>query len=184
MFLFGFVFLQYFSTVPLYYKEGRSLSELEIGALIGFNGLLVFLIEMPLIKKLEESKYSKEILILFGFLLVGLSFVVLNFTSWIGVLVFGIILMSFGEMIVFPFSNAVVIERSKNGKQGEYMSYYSIAFSVSHIFSHNAGMQLIDNFGYNITWTIVTIITLVGLSFVLLLIKMVKKEKLINLINK
>ncbi|NCT15888.1 MAG: MFS transporter, partial [Flavobacteriales bacterium] len=40
MILFGIVFLQYFSTMPLYYKDAHFLSELEIGILLGMNGFL------------------------------------------------------------------------------------------------------------------------------------------------
>ncbi len=177
MFTFGFVFLQYFSTVPLFYKDGHHLTELEIGLLMGMNGFIIFALEMPLISWLEESKYTKEFLMFFGLLLVGLSFFVLNLTNWTGILVIGMLLMTIGEMIAFPFSNAFVISRAKKGKQGEFMAYYSIAFSASHIFGHNSGMQLIDNFGFDITWNIMTAIALVGLGFLLLLMRMVKQEE-------
>jgi len=177
MFAFGFVFLQYFSTVPLFYKDGHHLSEFEIGLLMGMNGFLIFVLEMPLIKWLEDTKYSKEILMFTGLLLTGISFVVLNITNWTGILIIGMLCMTIGEMIAFPFSNAFVIERAKKGKQGEFMAYYSIAFSASHIFSHNTGMQLIHNFGFDTTWNIMIIITLIGLGFLLLLIHVIKKEK-------
>ena len=49
--------MQYFSTMPLYYKDIRLLTELEIGLLMGFNGFFIFVFEMPLIaKKLVETK--------------------------------------------------------------------------------------------------------------------------------
>jgi len=177
LFCFGFIFLQYFSTIPLYYKNIHGLSELEIGILLGFNGFLVFALEMPLVKWLEESKYSKQFISFVGLLLTVFSFVILNTTSWTGVLIIGIILMSYGEMLFFPFSNAFALERSKRGKQGEYMAYYSMAFSLSQIFSHNSGMNLIDNFGFTTTWNIIITVGVIGLLFIVLLIKLSKKEK-------
>lgn len=148
MMLFGFVFMQYFSTVPLYYAEVRGLSEPDIGLLLAFNGLLVFLIEMPLVDWLERKKADRLLLMLFGGLLLVLSYLVLNWFGWMGILVLGMILMSIGEIVAFPFSNTFAMERSKRGKAGAYMAMYSIAFSISHIFAHNAGMQLIDKVGY------------------------------------
>ena len=177
MFIFGFVFLQYFSTVPLFYKDGHHLTELEIGLLMGMNGFIIFALEMPLINWLEDSKYTKTFLMFVGLFLTGLSFLVLNLTNWTGVLIIGMLLMTIGEMIAFPFSNAFVMERAKKGKQGEFMAYYSIAFSASHIFGHNSGMQLIHNFGFDVTWNIMAIIATIGLGFLLLLMKMVKREK-------
>ena len=176
MIIFGVTFLQYFSSMPLYYKDVHVLSELQIGLLLGFNGFLIFALEMPLIKWLEDSKYSKEFLIFFGLLLTGASFLVLNLFSWSGVLIIGMFLMTIGEMIAFPFSNAFVIERAKRGKQGEYMAYYSIAFSIAHIFGHNSGLQMVNSLGFDNTWYIITAVSVIGMLFLLFLMRMIKRE--------
>lgn len=158
MVLFGIVFLQYFSTMPLYYKDAHHLSELEIGILLGINGFVIFIFEMPLIKWLENTNFTKSGLMLFGGILTGLSFLILNFTNWTGVLIIGMLLMTFGEMIAFPFSNAFAMDRAKKGNQGEYMALYSISFSIAHIFGHNAGMRMVDALGFDNTWYIVTLL--------------------------
>ena len=170
MILFGIVFLQYFSTMPLYYKDVHILTEFEIGLLLGLNGFIIFIFEMPLIKWLENSRYTKSGLMLFGAILTGLSFIVLNMTSWVGVLVIGMFLMTVGEMIAFPFSNAFAMERAKKGNQGEYMALYSISFSIAHIFGHNAGMQMVDGFGFDNTWYIITLLAALS-AFLLFILK-------------
>lgn len=177
MFIFGFIFLQYFSTMPLYYRDVHALTEFDIGLLLGMNGFLIFVLEMPLIKWLGDSKYSKELLITIGLLLTGLSYVVLLMTPWIGILIIGMLLMTLGEMIAFPFSNSFVIERSKRGKQGEYMAFYSISFSAAHIFGHNSGLQMVDNFGYDTTWTVISIISAIGVLTLFYLMYRLKREK-------
>ena len=158
MMLFGLVFLQYFSTITIYYKDAHSLSELQIGLLLGLNGFLIFIFEMPLIKWLESTKYTKLGLIFFGAVLTGLSLLILNFTAWSGVLILGMLLMTFGEMIAFPFSNAFVTERAKKGNQGEYMALYAVSFSVAHIFGHNGGLQMTNHLGFDTTWYIFAVI--------------------------
>ena len=156
MTLFGIIFLQYFSTMPIYYKDIHKLTELEIGLLLGLNGAFIFLLEMPLIKWLENIKMSKATLMLIGAFLTAVSFLVLNMTPWIGILLIGMLFMTVGEMIAFPFSNAFAMERAKKGNQGEYMALYTISFSIAHIFGHNAGMQLVDTIGFDNTWYIMT----------------------------
>ncbi|QNM85691.1 MFS transporter [Polaribacter pectinis] len=177
MFIFGFTFLQYFSTMPLYYKDVRMLSELEIGLLMGFNGFFIFVFEMPLIKWLENPKNSKIKLVAIGLFLVAISFTILNATSWFGILLIGMLLMTVGEMIAFPFSNAFAVERAKKGNQGEYMALYAIAFSLSHIFSHNSGMQMVDKFGFEFTLNVLTVLALIGVFILLFLVTILKKEK-------
>ncbi|QDO93920.1 MFS transporter [Formosa sediminum] len=179
MLLFGVAFLQYFSTVPLFYKEVFYLSEFEIGLLMGMNGFLIFVLEMPLVKTLEKSLYSKTGIVIFGALLTALSFIFLNLSSWAGVLVIGMLCMTVGEMIAFPFSNAFALERAKKGNQGEYMALYSISFSIAHIIAHNSGMHLIDKYGYEFTWytTIVIMIVCISILYYLKWRMMRKKDK-------
>lgn len=177
MFIFGFTFMQYFSTMPLYYKDIRNLSEFEIGILMGFNGFFIFVFEMPLIHWFENLKKDKIKLVALGLFLVSLSFVILLTTSWIGVLFVSIILMTIGEMIAFPFSNAFAMERGKKGNQGEYMAMYAISFSLASIFSHNSGMQMISFVGYELTWLFMTIFAFLGVAILMALKHFVLKKE-------
>lgn len=179
MALFGIVFLQYFSTITIYYKDIHSLSELQIGLILGLNGFLIFIFEMPLIKWLETSTNSKLSLMLFGVILTGFSLLVLNLTSWSGILVLGMILMTVGEMIAFPFSNAFAVERAQKGHQGEYMALYSISFSIAHIFGHNAGLQMTSTFGFEITWYLVSLVALLCALILFTLNKNLKTKRII-----
>lgn len=176
MILFGFVFLQYFSTMPLYYARVHFLSEFEIGILLGLNGFLIFLFEMPLIKYLESKIRSPLFHVITGSILVAISFLLINQLGWVGILVVGMIFLTAGEMIALPFSNSFALKRAEGGKQGSYMALYSIAFSTGHIFGHNSGMQLIDKFGYPLTWNVMIILSLIACGLLIYVMFMVKKE--------
>ncbi|WP_010228822.1 MFS transporter [Gillisia marina] len=178
MVLFGFIFLQYFSTMPLFYAQKHGLTELEIGLLLGLNGFLIFLLEMPLIKYLESKKVTAIFHVIVGTILVGLSFLAVNLTGWVGILVIGMLLMTIGEMIAFPFSNSFALTRAEKGKQGSYMALYSIAFSLSHIFGHNSGMQLISSFGYLFTWNVMIVLAAIACGLLVYLRFILKKETL------
>ena len=45
MFLIGFTFMQYFSTIPLYYSQKLGMNEDSIGLMLALNGLMIFLLE-------------------------------------------------------------------------------------------------------------------------------------------
>lgn len=179
MVLFGLVFLQYFSTMPLYYARVHSLSEFGIGVLLGLNGFLIFLFEMPLIKYLETKKHSTLFHVITGTILVGLSFLLINLSGWIGILVVAMLFLTIGEMIAFPFSNSFALKRAEGGKQGAYMALYSIGFSIGHIFGHNSGMQLIGNFGYDLTWYVMVILAMVACGLLVYVMFLIKKEEAI-----
>ncbi len=181
MIFFGFSFVQYFSTIPIYYNDVHSLSEFKIGILLAMNGLIIFLFEMPFIRYLEKKSWSKITHVIIGLVLLCMSFVVLNLFSWVGVLVVGMLLMTIGEMIAFPFSNAFAMDRAKRGKQGQYIALYFISFSISHSLAHYFGMKSIEEFGFEITWYGVAITCLLGILLLLLLKKVLKKEQITSI---
>lgn len=178
MVLFSIAFLQYFSTMPLYYKDVHVLSEFKIGLLMGMNGLLIAVFEMPLVKWLESPKYTKTGLVAFGAVLTLISFIVLNVTAWVGVLVIGMLFMTIGEMIAFPFSNAFALKRAKQGNQGEYMALYSMAFAIAHIFGHNSGMHMVELVGFTNTWYIVSLVMVVCIAILLMLKRKMRFQKI------
>ena len=56
MMLFGIVFLQYFSTMPLYYKDEHHLSEFEIGILLmGYEWFYHFCIRNAFSKMVRKT---------------------------------------------------------------------------------------------------------------------------------
>ncbi len=176
--LFGFIFVQYFSTIPLYYKEIHHLSEEKIGLLLAMNGALIFLFEMPLIAYLEKINSTKIGNVASGFILTGISFILFLITPWAGILIIGMIIATLGEMVSFPFGNAFALDRSKKGRQGAYMGLYSMSFSAAHIFGHNSGMQLIDTFGFNNTWIFMSLIAVLGVFLLYIVKQKLNKEKL------
>jgi len=172
MFLIGFTFMQYFSTIPLYYSQRLGMEEDKIGLMLAMNGLLIFLLEMPIVHSLEKGKLDSLKIVIGGSFLLVLSFLVLNIAPLILLAVVGIFLMTFGEMLGFPFSNSYALDRSKLGNQGAYMALYSMSFSMAHILGPNIGMQFSAQYGFESTWYLMA-----GICFIACLILLVLQRK-------
>jgi len=171
VFLMGFTFMQLFSTMPLYYKDIHGLSEVQIGLLMSLNGGLIFLTEMPLIHKLEQSSINKIKIIIWSLILFAISFFVLNISGWVGLLVVSMFIITVAEMLAFPFTNAFAMTRAVKGKEGLYMALYTMAFSLAHIFSAKTGMEVVDKFGFDANWYLMGFLSLLA---VLLTIRLKK----------
>jgi len=177
MFLIGFTFLQYFSTLPLFYNNIIKLDEQHIGWLLALNGFLIFLLEMPLMSYLERKKTKAIKAMIQGLILLALSFIVLNTFNWVSVAVLGMLFMTLGEMLAFPFSNTFAMNRSKLGQQGAYMALYSMSFSFAHILGPNVGLHLTANYGYHVTWYVMAGLIVLSGMCLLFLNKILKKQK-------
>ncbi|NUY79757.1 MFS transporter [Flavobacterium sp. MAH-1] len=146
------VFFQILTTLPLYHYEKYGLTEFQTGLLLTFNGLLVFLFEMPIVGFCERKNIDKLRPVFLGALCMVLGFVVLLFDGWAGVLLINIVFLSFGEIFAFPFSNGFVQNRAPKKKAGAYMGLYTMMFSLAHMLNSKIGMGIVSNFGYMANW--------------------------------
>ncbi len=180
--LFGLVFIQYFSTVPLFYKDVHDLSEATIGLIISSNGFIIFLLEMPLMHWIEKQKKASKMnvmMIAVGCVIISYMLLMLSFD--VTLLVVGMIFLTIGEMLMFPLSNTEAMQRSLGKNQGDYMALYAISFSIAHLIGHNLGMQSVDFMGFNLTWVAMSIGLVVCLFLLQLYKQSVKKEKELEL---
>jgi predicted MFS family arabinose efflux permease len=177
VFLMGFIFMQLFTTMPLYYSEMHGLTEVQIGIIMSLNGFLIFLLEMPLVHSLEKTLIDRMKIISWSLVLMAMSFLVLNVSSWSGVLIIGMLFITVGEMLAFPFTNNFAMNRAPTGKEGRYLALYSMAFSLTHIFSAKTGMEIIDRFGFITNWFFMGGLGLLAVILMIFLKQSLEKEK-------
>jgi predicted MFS family arabinose efflux permease len=136
----------------LYHHEKFGLTEFQSGLLLSLNGLIIFFFEMPIVSIAQRKNTNKLKIILWGCVLMGISFYLLLLNAWAGILVFSIISITFGEMFIFPFSNSFALSRAPKGHEGRYMALFTMSFSLAHIVSSKTGMDIISHFGYQTNW--------------------------------
>ena len=177
IFIMGFVFMQLFSTMPLFYKEVHGLTEVQIGLLMSVNGFLIFLFEMPLIHYIEKKLFDRMKIITWSLVLLAMSYVLLNTTSWSGILVVSMLFITLGEMLAFAFSNNFAMNRAPLGSEGRYLALYSMAFSCAHIFSAKTGMEVISRFGFSVNWYLMGGLGLLAVFLMIWLRKILDLER-------
>ena len=170
------LFFQLFTTLPLYHNEKFGLTEFQSGLLLSLNGLLIFLLEMPIVSISQRKGIDKLKIILWGSLLMSVSFYVLLINIWAGVLVISIIFITFGEMFIFPFSNSFALSRAPKGHEGRYMALFTMSFSLAHIVSSKSGLEIIDQYGYQANWFVMGTLGILAVGGCIWLQKLVKKE--------
>lgn len=178
--LMGIAFMQFTSTMPLYFNKVIGLNEQQIGLLIAGNGLMIFFFEMPLIHYLETKKFHSLSMTILGSFFIVATFLVLNIAP---ILIFSILALFFltlGEMISFPYSNSFAMERSNRGKKGDYMAVYTLTFSFATIFGPNIGMHLSDAYGFKITWFAMATLMTFSLLILFFLFKKLQAKKIIS----
>ena len=128
------------------------LTEFQTGLLMTLNGILIFFLEMPIVSYFERNHTPKIKIIMWGSLMMGLSFLSLLINAWVGILIISILFITLGEMLIFPFSNSLALSRSPKGFEGRYMALFTMCFSLAHSASSKIGMEIIGNLSYQVNW--------------------------------
>jgi len=169
-------FFQFFSTMPLYYKDVEHFTEIEIGWLMALNGLIVAVFEMVLIYKFEK-KTSLYNFIAWGSVLLILSYISLVFWGGWWWLAFLTIVISFSEMLALPFMNTFMNNRAPVESKGQYASLYVMAWAVAQIITPLIATNMIALSGYNGLWLLLAgfaVATILGIKW---LERLVLREK-------
>lgn len=166
--LISICFFQLFSLVPVFYKEKIGLQESTIGIVLSLNGILIALVEMILVYKLEHKRKGVAYMAL-GAFLIALSFLILNIYPSLAIVLLSTIVVTFGEMFLFPFINTFWVARSTPYNRGQYAALYGIAFSISQVLAPTLAAQVATVLGFNTLWSInFFICTLAALGFIFL----------------
>ncbi|MBK7182417.1 MAG: MFS transporter [Bacteroidetes bacterium] len=167
--LYGVCFFQLFASIPQYFDTVCNYSEDTIGLLLGLNGLLVVLIEMPLVTYLEKEKKLFRYIII-GVLCLPVSFAILKFGE--GMLLPAIaytVIITLSEIYAMPFMMNYSLSRPKKERQGQYSALYSIAYGVSNIVAPVLGLGLANRYGFNtMFYVLIGLSILAAIGFILL----------------
>jgi len=118
------------------------------------NGLLVFLLEMPLIYKIEKSKrYIKPMVL--GTILTAFAYIALGTVGHVmTAIILYSLLVAFGEVINFPLIPSLVMRRSNENNQGKYMGAVSMMFAFAFLIAPVSGLPIIEYTGFKNYWLI------------------------------
>ncbi len=147
--LYGTCFFQLFASIPQFFTMESHYNEDTIGLLLALNGLLVVVIEMPLISYLEKKKKLFRFVIA-GTLCIPVSFLFLLYgNSLLLMAVVYTIIITMSEIFAMPFMMNHALSSSPKERKGQYMALYSIAFGISIILAPSLGLGIAGKFGFD-----------------------------------
>lgn len=164
---FAISFFQLLNTLPLFLENGIGLSQKDIGLVMGFSGLVIVLLEMPMVAVAERKLTIVQIMV-WGTVITGLSFFTYTLSHSLFVVYIAITLMSIGEILVLPFISTVTALRSGPENKGEYMGVNGISMGIGLIVSPYLGTLIASQYGFTALWTgtfVLLLVTAIGYKY-------------------
>ena len=153
-------FFQHISTMPLYMVQDLKLSPAKYGLSFTFNTLLVILLEVPL--NIYTSHWSFRRSLSLGSMLIALGFGSMVLADNFLTVLLTVVIWTFGEMIFLPGCAAYVAEIAPPNRQGQYMGFYTMAFSIAFTIGPWLGTVLMEKYGAATMWIFMLILGMIS----------------------
>ena len=156
----GMVFMQAFSTLPIYLRT-ISYSKLDYGMMICWNGILIVLLQMPMTHVL--SRFHRLKMILVGELLLGLGFGLTAFAVSRWMVMSTIVLWTLGEIVQAPFKQAIVADLAPASLRARYMGVFTVSHSLALAIGPPLGGLILAEYGPTSLWLGCTVVILMAM---------------------
>ena len=147
--LVGIVFMQSFSTLPVY-LQSRGFQPEDYGYVIAVNGLLIVLLLLPLTTFL--SRFDRLKVVMLGAATIGVGFGLNAFATLGWHFAGAVVVWTFGEMMQSPFNSAIVTDLAPRALRARYMGVFGMSFSAALMIGAPLGGEVLDRLGSNVLW--------------------------------
>ena len=167
-------YIQWETTIASFTQQ-INISMSQYSVLWTVNGIMI-LVAQPLIRPvIRLLKGNLKYQMFVGILIFMLSFFVTSFAEQFTVFLIGMIILTFGEMFVWPAVPTIANYLAPQGKQGQYRCSKFCINCGESIWSSNRGI-LVDTFNMSAMFIGMIILLLIGMFFLSIFDKGLPKQ--------
>ncbi|BBK27898.1 MULTISPECIES: MDR family MFS transporter [Staphylococcus] len=160
-------YIQWESTIASFTQQ-INISMGQYSLLWTVNGILILVAQpliLPIIRLLKGNlKYQ----IYIGIAIFILSFFVTSFAQQFSIFMIGMVILSLGEMFVWPAVPAIAHKLAPTGKEGAYQGYVNSASTIGKAIGPVFGGVIVDTFNMQIMFLAMMALLFIALGFVYL----------------
>ena len=148
--LMGLVYQQMYNTMPVYLRDVHGFSTSAYGFMLTSSAITVVLLQFWISRTIKV--HPPFLMMAIGSIFYAIGFGMLGFISAYAMFVLAIVVVTFGEMMIMPTSQALTANFASADMRGRYMAVFGLAWSVPATFGPGAAGWLLDNFNPNLLW--------------------------------
>jgi MFS family permease len=144
------VYLQMYNTLSVFLRDVHGVSPQIYGIVMTSSAITVILFQFPTTRAI---KYRPPFLMMaLGSFFYMLGFGMFGFvaTNWLFAL--ALVVITIGEMIIMPTSQALAANFAPEDMRGRYMAVFGLAWSIPSIIGPSASGYVLDNFNPFLLW--------------------------------
>jgi MFS family permease len=154
------VYLQLYSTFSVFLRDVHGISPREYGFLLSMNAVLVVVMQFWVTRRV--NRYPPMVMMALGSVLYMIGFGLYGFVSAYALFAAAMIIITVGEMIVIPTSQALVARFAPADMRGRYMAIFSMCWTIPSAIGPWAAGLIMDNVNPNWVWYLAGMFSLVA----------------------
>ncbi|MEB8107252.1 MDR family MFS transporter [Staphylococcus equorum] len=168
-------YIQWESTIASFTQE-INMSMSQYSLLWTVNGIMILVAQpliMPVIRLLKGNlKYQ----MLVGIAIFIMSFLVTSFAEQFSVFMIGMIILTLGEMFVWPAVPTIANQLAPKGKEGAFQGYVNSAATVGKAFGPLIGGVLVDTFNMQAMFLSMICLLVIAVFFLMIYDRKLPKD--------
>lgn len=154
------VYMQMNSTLSVFLRDNHGVSTQNFGYIISMNAGMVVLMQFWITRKI--SKYKPMILMTVGTFFYAVGFAMYGFVATYPLFLLAMVIITIGEMVVSPTSNALVASLAPEEMRGRYMAVMGFSWIIPSMIGPLGAGLIMDNFNPNWVWYLCGILGLIA----------------------
>jgi MFS family permease len=167
---------QMYSTLSVFLRDTHGIDPQGYGFLMASSAITVILFQFWVTRRIKKRPPFKMMALGTLFYMVG--FGLFGFVAAYWLFALNIVIVTIGEMIVVPTSQALAANFAPADMRGRYMAVFGLAWAIPSIFGPAAAGLILDNMNPSLLWYIAGILCAVAaLAYYFLHLRLGKQER-------
>lgn len=145
------------------HMQGLGISLQEYGLLWTINGLLIITIQPLVSPILNRYEHKIKMQLVVGVIVMMLSFVVIQFAESFTIFAVAMVIITLGEILVWPAIPAIASRLSPKGLEGMYQGIVTSAGSIGRMIGPFFGGIMVDQFNMEILVWVLCLIFIIAI---------------------
>ena len=146
------VYQQMYGTLSVYLRDNHGINPQGYGFLMSTSAITVILFQFWLTRKIKHQ--PPFLMMAFGTVFYVIGFTLFGLVTTFILFALNIVIITIGEMIVVPTSQALVAGFAPEEMRGRYMAVSGLSWAIPSTIGPAAAGYILDNYNPNLLWYI------------------------------
>lgn len=144
------VYTQMNSTLSVYLRDVHGVPEQGFGWILSMNAAMVVLFQFAITRRVK--RFPPLLMMLLGSLLYALGFSLYGVVATYPFFLLAMAIITVGEMVIIPVSQAVVARFAPETMRGRYMAFFGFTWTIPVAIGPLAAGLIMDNMAPQLVW--------------------------------